>query len=166
MEETASRCNVSHASSPALPICPQSSYLLLSPCTVDTTLNAIRDDIDMVTLQGICEGLLKTIKTHETVHCQVEDQLSEQIKGLRDQVVEYQKTYNQAPKGYIENTCFPNLKVPTGAGFYLPAKWIKRCDDGDIACFTAQDGPKDPLHIVPIYTLPTTTDNTLSRPLL
>jgi hypothetical protein len=95
----------------------------------------------------------------------VEDQLSEQIKELRDQVANYQKTYDQAPEGYIENTRFPHLKVPIGAGFYLPAKWIKQCDDGDIICFTAQDGPKDPPHIIPIYTSPTTTNDTPSRPL-
>jgi hypothetical protein len=95
----------------------------------------------------------------------VEDPLSEQIKGFSDQVADYQKTYNQAPEGYIENTRFLNLKVPIGAGFYLPTKWIKQRDDGDIACFTAQDGPKDPSHIIPIYASPTTTDETPSRPL-
>jgi hypothetical protein len=92
---------------------------------VAMTLNTIGEDIDAITLQSICDGLLKTIRTCETVHCQVEDQLSEQIKGLGDRVADYQKTYDQAPEGYIENTRFLNLKVPIGAGFYLPAKWIK-----------------------------------------
>jgi hypothetical protein len=44
----------------------------------------------------------------------------------------------------------------------LPTKWIKQCDDGDVACFTAQDRPKDPPHIIPIYASPTTTDETPS----
>jgi hypothetical protein len=133
---------------------------------VITTLNAIGDDIDTVMLRSICDGLLETIRTCKTVHHQVEDQLSEQIQGLGDKVADYQKTYDQAPEGYIENMCFPNLKVPIRASFYLPAKWIKRCDDGDIACFTAQDGPHDPPHIIPIYASPTTSDNTPSKPLL
>jgi hypothetical protein len=92
---------------------------------VTTTLNAIGDDINAVTLRSICKGLLETIQAHEMVHCVVEDRLSQQIRGLGDQVANYQKTYDQAPEGYIENTRFPNLKVPIGAGFYLPAKWIK-----------------------------------------
>jgi hypothetical protein len=71
---------------------------------VTTTLNAIREDIDAVMLCSICDSLLKTIRTHETVHCQVEDQLSKQIRGLGNKVAEYQKTYDQAPEGYIENT--------------------------------------------------------------
>jgi hypothetical protein len=130
---------------------------------VTTTLNTIREDIDTITLCSICDGLLETIKTCETVHRWVEDKLGEQIKGLGDRVAKYQKTYDQAPDGYVKNTWFPNLKVPIGAGFYLPTKWIRQCNNGNIACFTAQDGPKDPLHIIPIYTSPTTTDNTPSR---
>jgi hypothetical protein len=127
------------------------------------TLNAIREDIDAVTLHSICDGLLKTIRTCKTIHQQVEDQLGKQIKGLGDQVADYQKTYDQAPKGYVKNTQFPQLKVLIRAGFYLPAKWIKRHDDGDVACFTVQDGPKDPPHIIPIYASPTTLDDTPSR---
>jgi hypothetical protein len=125
IESPAASCNVSHVSSSALLLCPQLSCQLLSPHTATTTLNTIRGDIDAVTLHSICDGLLETIRTHETIHHQVEDQLSEQIKGLGDRVADYQKTYDQAPEGYIENTRFLNLKVPIGAGFYLPAKWIK-----------------------------------------
>jgi hypothetical protein len=106
-------------------LCPWSSCQPLSPHPVATTLNTIGEDIDTVTLCSICDGLLETIRTHETIHHQVEDQLSEQIKGLRDRVADYQKTYDQAPEGYIENTWVPNLKVPIRAGFYLPTKWIK-----------------------------------------
>jgi hypothetical protein len=59
------------------------------------------------------------------MHCEVEDQLSEQLRGLGDKVSKYQHTYEQEPEGYIENTQFLSLKLPIRAGFYLPAKWIK-----------------------------------------
>lgn len=73
---------------------------------------------------------------HKTVHRQVKDQLTNQVRGLGDRVAEYQKTYDQAPEDYVENTQFPNLKVPIGVGFYLPAKWIKHLDSGNITCCT------------------------------
>jgi hypothetical protein len=55
----------------------------------------------------------------------------------------------------MENNKFPLLKVPIGAGFYLPAKWIKRLDNGKVTAFSTHDRPKDSPHIVPIYTAPT-----------
>jgi hypothetical protein len=74
-------------------------------------------------------------------HREVEDHLSKQIQGLGDKMAEYQRTYDQEPKGYIENMQFPHLKVPIGAGFYLPVKWIKHLDTGDISCYSAHDSP-------------------------
>jgi hypothetical protein len=62
--------------------------------------------------------------------------------------------------GYIENTCFSNLKIPIRAGFYLPAKWIKWLNSGDISCFTAHDRPHDLPHIVPIYASTLSSNNT------
>jgi hypothetical protein len=139
-ESPAMSCNVLHASLPALPTCPKSNSQLLLPCTVTTTLNAIGNDIDTITLRNICDGLLETIRAHKTTHREVEDCLSEQIWGLGDKVAKYQKTYDQEPGGYTENTWFLNLKLPIRAGFYLPAKWIKGLNSGDISCFSAHDG--------------------------
>jgi hypothetical protein len=95
----------------------------------------------------------------------VEECLNKQIQGLGDKVANYQAIHNQQPDRYIENTCFPNLKLPIGAGFYLPAKWIKSLDTRDILCFTAHDSPRDALHIIPIYASPCTSDNTLTGPI-
>jgi hypothetical protein len=95
----------------------------------------------------------------------VEDHLSEQIQGLGDKVAEYQKTYNQEPEGYTKNTQFPNLKVPIGAGFYLPIKWIKRLDDGTISCYLAHDGLRDTAHIMPTYTSPLSSNDTPTGPI-
>jgi hypothetical protein len=81
----------------------------------------------------------------------VENYLSEQIWGLRDKVAKYQRTYDQEPESYTTNTRFPNLKVPIGAGFYLPVKWVKQLNDGNISSYLAHDGLRDTLHIIPIY---------------
>jgi hypothetical protein len=147
------------------PMSPCPLYSPLLPHTVTTTLNAIRDDIDAITLHNICKGLLETIRTHETTHKEVKDHISSQIHGLRDKVTKYQKAYNQEPEGYIKNTHFPNLKVPIRAGFYQPAKWIKRLDTGDIFCFTSLDRPCNLPHIVPIYASPLASDDTPAGPI-
>jgi hypothetical protein len=54
--------NVSCVSLPTHPIYPRSSCPLLSPHTITTTLSTISDDINAITLQKICEGLLETMK--------------------------------------------------------------------------------------------------------
>jgi hypothetical protein len=95
----------------------------------------------------------------------VEEHLNKQVQGLGDKVANYQAIHDQQPDGYIENTWFPNLKLPIRAGFYLPAKWIKCLNTSDISCFTAHNGPRDTLHIIPIYASPCTSDNTLTGPI-
>jgi hypothetical protein len=77
----------------------------------------------------------------------------------------YQHIYEQEPEGYIENMQFPSLKLPIRAGFYLPAKWIKCLNNGDISCFSAHDGPRDAPHIIPIYTSPLLSNDMPAGPL-
>jgi hypothetical protein len=157
--------NVSHVSSPTLPTHPWSNCQLLLPHTVVTTLNTIGNDVDAITLCSICNGLLKTIKAHEATHQEVEDHLSKQICSLGGKIAEYQKTYDQEPDGYTENTCFSNLKLPIGAGFYLPTKWIKHLNNSDISCFSAHDDLCDALHIIPIYASPLSSNDTPTGPI-
>jgi hypothetical protein len=66
----------------------------------------------------------------------------------------------------VENMCFPNLKLPIRAGFYLLVKWIKRLNNGDISCYLAHDGPCDPPHIVFIYASLLSSNDTPTGPLL
>jgi hypothetical protein len=74
-------------------------------------------------------------------HCEVENCLSKQLQGLGDKMAEYQQTYDQEPEGYVKNMWFPHLKVPIGAGFYLPVKWVKHLDNDNISCYLAHDSP-------------------------
>jgi hypothetical protein len=61
--------------------------------------------------------------------------------------------------------CFPNLKVLIRAGFYLPAKWIKWLDMGDISSFTAHDGLHNLAHIIPIYASPLSSNDMPTGPM-
>jgi hypothetical protein len=98
-------------------------------------------------------------------HHEVENRLSNQLQGLGDKVSKYQHNYKQEPEGYIENMRFPNLMLPIGAGFYLPTKWIKHLNDGNISCFSAHDGPRDAPHVLPIYASPLLSNDTPAGPM-
>jgi hypothetical protein len=108
--------------------------------------------------------LLTTLDNRERKWEEEEGRLRNQVQGLGDKVQEYQEIYENAPDGYDENTRYPQLRIPIGNGFYLPAKWIQRRDK-DVACYSAQDGPTDSPHIIPIYAAPVHNNDDPPTPL-
>src|SRR6266850_3455652 len=134
---------------PATPAAPA-----MSPRTTQSTL-AANDDIDTVLLHAIANGLLTTIANHETDTTMLHHQLTEQIKGLEDRILEYEETFKQAPEGYTLNDGrIPHFRIPCGHGLSHLAKWIKLNDDGTALGFVDTDGPKAMPHITDLYTQP------------
>jgi len=126
----------------------------MSPRTTQSTL-AANDDIDTVLLHAIANGLLTTIANHETDTTMLHHQLTEQIKGLEDRILEYEETFKQAPEGYTLNDGrIPHFRIPCGHGLSHLAKWIKLNDDGTALGFVDTDGPKAMPHITDLYTQP------------
>jgi hypothetical protein len=138
-----------------LPVCPLSDYHPISPRLAEAAIIISNIDINKEVLHGIIHSLVQTCKNRENTNRGVQDRLADQVRRLGDEVREYQKVYEDALEGYMENNKFPLLKVPIGASFYLPAKWIKRLDNGEVAAFSANNRPKDSPHIIPIYVAPT-----------
>jgi len=121
----------------------------MSPRTIQSTL-ATNDDIDVVLLRTIANGLLTTIANQETDTVMQFHRFTEQVKGLQDRILEYEETFKRAPKGYILN----KGHIPCGHGLSRLAKWIKLNNDGMALGFADTDGPKSMLHIIDLYTQP------------
>src|SRR6266850_2176132 len=114
--------NVSPAESLApLPI-PRPVTLVppaMSPRTIQSTL-AANDNIDVVLLHTIANGLLTTIANRETDTAMQFHQFTEQVKGLQDRILEYEETFERAPEGYTLNDgCIPHFCIPCGHGVTL-----------------------------------------------
>jgi len=126
----------------------------MSPRTIQSTL-AANNDIDVVLLHTIVNGLLTTITNHETDTAMQHHRFMEQIKGLQDRILEYKETFERAPEGYILNDRrIPHFHIPCGHGLSCPAKWIKLNDNGTASGFADTNSPKSMPHITDLYTQP------------
>jgi hypothetical protein len=156
IDSPAGTCNAFPVfSAQPLPICPPSNYRPISLRSAESALITGNVDVDEAILRGLVHSLIQTCKNRENTNRGVQDCLADQVRRLSNEVREYQKVYEDALEGYMENNKFLLLKVPIGAGFYLPAKWIKCLNNSEVATFSTHDGPRDSPHIVPIYAAPT-----------
>src|SRR6267142_713630 len=125
--------------------------LAMSPRTTQSIL-AANDNLDVVLLRSIANGLLTTIANRETdtamqFHC-----FTERIKGLEERILKYEETFERAPEGYILNDGrVPHFRILCGHGLSRPAKWIKLNDDGTVSGYADTDGPKSIPHIADLY---------------
>ena len=99
---------------PATPVPPA-----MLPRTIQSTL-AANDDIDVVLLRTIANGLLTTIANHKTDTAMQFHRFTEQVRGLQDRILEYEETFERAPEGYTLNDgCIPHFCIPCGHGVTL-----------------------------------------------
>src|SRR6267142_376497 len=128
--------------------------LAMSPRTIQSTLTA-NDDIDVVLLHTIANGLLTTIANCETDTVMQFHRFTEQVKGLQDRILKYKETFERAPEGYtLNNGRVPHFCIPCGHRLSRPAKWIKLNDDRTVSGFADTDGPKSDPHIIDLYAQP------------
>src|SRR5882757_5743663 len=115
----------------------------LSPTTASNALRA-HDNVDALTLRGIANGLVATIKAREDAHILKCRQLEACIEGLERNVEFYTNMHEEAPEGYVANEGqLPHFNIPIAGsnGLYHPAKWVKLLEDGRAAGFSKMDGP-------------------------
>ena len=123
----------------------------MSPRTTQATLTT-NVDIDADLLCTIANGLLTTIANRKTDTAMQYRQFTDQIQGLQDHILEYEQTFEQAPKGYMLNDRrIPHFCIPCGNGLSRLAKWVKLNNDGTVSGFADTDGPKSELHIINLY---------------
>jgi hypothetical protein len=131
--------------SPAAPNhTPLPPVVPLSPNTITSTLIA-NPDLDATMLQGITRSLIETTKNHEYIN-QIQVQcLEQQIVDLQARIDNPPTATNaEAPEGYEENWGqVPNFTIPTGEGFFQPAKYIKQLADRWVAGLGNDCGPDD-----------------------
>ena len=132
---------------PIQPILPRSAISII---------RAHSDDINSLTLCGICRSLCITIWTREDTHNKEKAVFQEHINHLEECLQDHEDTFQWCPEGYEANTWYPGLKINIGIGLHCPVKWIKLLDEGTITGFCDDDGPGSSPHILKIYAQPLT----------
>src|ERR1700676_846081 len=101
----------SRASSPGPTLIPPPT-LSISPNSTQAIVEG-NPDLDAITLRGIAEGLVATIKSWDAQYRQEKNHLNACIEGLERNLEHYTNTYETAPPGYIENgNRFPEFTIP------------------------------------------------------
>ena len=113
--------------------------------------------MDSITLHGIAESLVLTIRKQEVLHQSIVTTLENCIKGLEERVGYYTDTFDRCPEGYKAIDCYPGLSVPIGNGLSREVKWVKRVDPQTVSCYTAEDEPSSTPHILKVYAQPIIT---------
>src|SRR5579859_2340101 len=158
--------NESRASSPGPTLVPPPT-LSISPHSAQAIVDG-NPDLDAITLRGIAEGLVATIKSRDAQYRQERNHLAARIEGLEKNLEHYTNTFETAPPGYIENgSRFPEftIPIPGSHGLSSPAKWIKLLDDGRVAGYSDTSGRSDLPAIADIYLVPVYDGHTPFEPL-
>jgi hypothetical protein len=122
----------------------------LSP---DSALNLLRQrDWSPESTVAIVTGIVNaTHKRTEDAATTIASQRAT-IDRLRGAVANYEEIYDMAPDGYeLATESVAEIQIPVGSGFYRPAKWVRRLDDGRVACFHDGQGPKDTPYVADLY---------------
>src|SRR6266446_6256056 len=155
-----------HAPIPAGPATAENHLLALGQMSPRSVRAAIAShDLPADTYRSIINGLVITSEARTHRHSQdlaaqeadskkKLDDHEETIEFLEARLVGYIDTFSQPLTGYVENGHLPTFTIPVGGGLSNPAKWVKKLDDGQVAGYTAEDGPHDLPHVCEIYATP------------
>jgi hypothetical protein len=136
----------------------------LSP---DSAFNVLRDR--EWTAEGtlaIVKGIINAIHTCQTEHDRKVGELEDNIQQLRNTLAGYKETFDMAPEGFkLATNTVAQIEIPVGNRFHRLAKWVKRLNDGCVACYHKGQGPKDTPYIAELYAPPDYDDEHPMEPL-
>src|SRR6266403_1663957 len=155
-----------HAPVPAGPATATNHLLALGQMSPRLVCSAIAShDLPADTYRSIINGLVVTseARTHrfqqdlaaqEASYKKKLDDHDEMIEFMEARLVRYIDTFSQPPEGYIENGHLTTFTIPCGNGLSNPAKWVKKLDNGRVAGYSMEDGPRNLPHVCEIYASP------------
>jgi hypothetical protein len=130
--------------------------LAASRLSPDSALNVLHDC--EWTTEGtiaIVQGIINALHACQTKHNLKVGALKSNIRQLRNTLAGYKETFDIAPEGFeLATDTVAQIEIPIGNRFHRPAKWVKRLDDGCVACYHKGQGPKDTPFIPELYAPP------------
>jgi hypothetical protein len=104
---------------------------------------------------AIIKGIVNALHARQWEHDLQVAALKSNITQLRNTLAGYEETFNIAPEGFeLATDTVAQIEIPISNGFHRLAKWVKRLDDGCVACYHEGQGPKDTPYIAELYAPP------------
>jgi hypothetical protein len=130
--------------------------LAASRLSPDSAFNVLRDR--EWTTEGtlaIVKGIVNALHARQREHDLQVETLKNDITQLRNTLAGYEETFDIAPEGFeLATDMVAQIEIPIGNGFHRPAKWVKKLEDGCVACYHEGQGPKDTPYIAELYASP------------
>ncbi len=108
----------------------------------------------VITSEARTHHFNQDLTAQEADHKKKLDDHNETIEFMEACLVGYIETFSQPPDGYVKNGRLTTFTIPCGNGLSNPAKWVRKLDDGQVAGYSAEDGPHDLPHVCEIYASP------------
>src|SRR5487761_1034975 len=96
-------------------------------------------------LQNLANGLLCTIQSRDNLHQLGKERFTREQKKLNEKIIsledELRKYHGDplCPDGFVDNNNKVSTSIPVGAGFSMPAKWVRQREDGRVELLTGED---------------------------
>src|SRR5487761_1712035 len=110
-------------------------------------------------LQSLANGLLRTIQSRDNIHqleterfAREQKKLDEKIISLEDELRKYHED-PLCPDRFVDNNNKVSTSIPVGAGFSMPAKWVRQREDGRVELLTGEDNDEMPF-VTKLYAQP------------
>jgi hypothetical protein len=144
------------------------NYTPISPQTVVNIL-ATQPDLNE-TVRAIAYGLISTIHRCEVAHALETKEHNETNRVLQEKLKKYAEKIDRnfflpgCPDGYEPNDGRVSTLIPVGEGFFIPAKFVKLRDDGQVLCLPGKEHHEDP-YAIDLFLTPDYSSQDIAEPL-
>jgi hypothetical protein len=144
------------------------NYTLVSPQTAVNIL-ATQPDLNE-TVRAIAYGLVSTVHHREVAHALETKERDETNHVLQDKLKKYTEKVDKdfflpgCPNRYEPNDGRVSTLIPIGEGFFVPAKFVKLRDDGQVLCLPGKEHHEDP-YAVDLFLSPDYSSQDVAEPI-
>jgi hypothetical protein len=144
------------------------NYTPVSPQTVINIL-ATQPNLNE-TVRAIAYGLVSTVHRREVAHALETKERDETNCVLQEKLKKYAEKIDHdfflpgCPDGYKQNDSHISTLIPVGEGFFVPAKFIKLRDDGQVLCLPGKEHHEEP-YAVDLFLSPDYSSQDVAEPI-
>jgi hypothetical protein len=142
-----------------------------TPVSPQTAVNILATQPDLnETVRVIAYGLISTVHRREVTHALETKEHNETNGILQEKLKKYAEKIDKefflpgCPDGYEPNDGHVSTLIPVGEGFFMPAKFVKLRDDGQVLCLPGKEHHEDP-YAVNLFLSPNYSSQDVAEPI-
>jgi hypothetical protein len=142
-----------------------------TPVSPQTAVNILATQPDLnETVHAIAYGLVSTVHHREVAHALETKECDETNHVLQEKLKKYVEKIDKefflpgCPDVYEPNDGRISTLIPIGEGFFIPAKFVKLWDDGQVLCLPGKEHHED-LYAIELFLSPDYSSQDVAEPI-